>query len=162
MRLGRRLRLERPGQGESLLELSVLGHLNRWGSMTPGQLATAERVQPQTLTRALASLEAQGSVTRATHPDDGRRSLLSLTEPGRRALAHDMRQRDAWLALAMAEHLTTTERELLRLAGGLLERLADVDDVSALRPPEPGPPSARPGSGGAPPAPGRGDAEVAR
>jgi hypothetical protein len=36
-----------------------------------------------------------------------------------------MDQRDQWLAAAMAEKLTSTEAELLRLAGELLERLAD-------------------------------------
>jgi hypothetical protein len=34
--------------------------------------------------------------------------------------------RDAWLAAAMAAELTTTEIGLLRLAGSLLERLADA------------------------------------
>jgi DNA-binding MarR family transcriptional regulator len=125
--LGRRLRLERPEPGEPLLQLSVLAHLNRRGPMSPGELAAAERVQPQSLTRALASLEAGERIVRQAHPGDGRRSLLAITEAGRLALARDMRQRDAWLGEAMATHLTPTERELLRLAGELLERLADVD-----------------------------------
>jgi DNA-binding MarR family transcriptional regulator len=124
--LSRRLRMERAEPVEPLLPLSVLAHLNRRGPMTPGELAGAERVQPQSLTRALASLEAAGRILRQPDPGDGRRSLLAITEAGRLALARDMRQRDAWLAAAMAEHLTPVERELLRLAGELLERLADV------------------------------------
>jgi hypothetical protein len=40
-------------------------------------------------------------------------------------LTHDMHQRDAWLAKAM-ESLSVTERELLRLAAQLMERLADA------------------------------------
>jgi DNA-binding CsgD family transcriptional regulator len=35
-------------------------------------------------------------------------------------------QRDTWLAQAMTTQLTPTERELLRLAGGLMERLAEA------------------------------------
>jgi hypothetical protein len=42
-------------------------------------------------------------------------------------LTRDMQQRDAWLAGAMAAELSVTERELLRLAAQLLERLADVE-----------------------------------
>jgi DNA-binding MarR family transcriptional regulator len=127
MSLARRLKAERPADGLTSLELSVLGHLHRRGPMTPGDLAAAERVQPQTLTRALAALEAAGLLVRKPHPGDGRRVLLVLTAAGSQALRSDMAQRDHWLALAMAECLTTTEQELLRLAGELMERLADAE-----------------------------------
>lgn len=123
MSLGRRLRLER-GSGPTGLELSVLGHLLRRGPMSPGELASAEHVQPQSLTRALAGLEAAGLLVRSPDPQDGRRSRLRVTEAGRDELRHDMQRRDAWLTDAMTHELTATERELLRLAGLLLERLA--------------------------------------
>jgi DNA-binding MarR family transcriptional regulator len=125
MRLARRLRMERPAAGPPLQELSVLAHLNRSGPMTPGEIAAAERVQPQTLTRTLAELEGKGQIVRWTDTADRRRSLLSLTEAGLRALAADMRQRDNWLSLAMAEELTPTETRLLSLAAELMERLAE-------------------------------------
>jgi DNA-binding MarR family transcriptional regulator len=124
--LGRKLRLER-GSGLTALELSVLGHLHRRGPMNPGELATAERVQPQSLTRTLASLEAVGLVTRRADPHDGRRSLLVITDTGRDALRDDMQRREVWLRQAMTRELTGTECELLRLAGELLERLASAD-----------------------------------
>jgi hypothetical protein len=38
-----------------------------------------------------------------------------------------MRRRDAWLARAMALRLTRAEQELLRIAGELMDRLADTD-----------------------------------
>jgi DNA-binding MarR family transcriptional regulator len=125
--LARRLRLERDEARLTALELSVLGHLHRRGPLTPGELATAERVQPQSLTRALAALEAAGLASREPDPADGRRSLLAIAEPGLTALRTEMTQRDAWLAAAMAAELTTTEIGLLRLAGGLLDRLAAPD-----------------------------------
>jgi DNA-binding MarR family transcriptional regulator len=123
--LGRRLRLERNEVGHTALELSVLGHLHRRGPLTPGDLAMAERVQPQSLTRTLSALEVAGLLHRQPDPADGRRSLLAITEPGRTALRTEMAQRDAWLAVAMSKQLTSTEIGLLRLAGSLLERLAD-------------------------------------
>jgi DNA-binding MarR family transcriptional regulator len=126
MSLGRRLKAERQPGGFTSLELSVLGYLYRHGPMTPGELADAERVQPQTLTRTLANLEQQGLLSRRDHPDDGRRVLLALTQGGQDALRSDMTQRDAWLAGAMADRLTRAESEVLRLAADLMEQLAQT------------------------------------
>jgi DNA-binding MarR family transcriptional regulator len=127
-RLARRLRMERPESAETLLELSVLAHLYRRGPMTPGALAAAERLQPQSLTRTLARLEREQLAVRRPDESDRRRSLLALTESGRLALTRDMQQRDSWLAAAMARELTPAERQLLRLAGDLMDRLAEADD----------------------------------
>jgi DNA-binding MarR family transcriptional regulator len=124
--LGRRLRLERSATALTALELSVLGHLHRRGPLSPGELADAERMQPQSLTRTLAALEDAGLTLRQPDPADGRRSLLAITEHGQAALRAEMEQRDAWLATAMGAQLTTAEIGLLRLAGSLMERLADA------------------------------------
>jgi len=125
--LGRRLRAQRPENGLSLTKLSVLGQLYRRGSMSAAELAALERVQPQSLTRVLAELVEAGLVSRRADVKDGRRLLLDITGDGRAMLTRDMQQRDAWLARAMADELSVTERELLRLATQLLERLADVE-----------------------------------
>ena len=127
-RLARRLRVERPEGTQTALEMGILAHLSRRGPTTPGELAAAERVQPQSLTRKLASLERQLLAVRQPDDRDHRRSLLAITEAGRQALARDMRRRDAWLARAMALQLTQAERELLRIAGELMDRLADADE----------------------------------
>ena len=128
MALARRLKVERPAGGRTSLELSVLGYLHRRGPLTPGELAAADRVQPQTLTRTLTSLAESGLLSRQEHPHDGRRALLALTDAGRDALRHDMAQRDTWLDDAIGETLTDTERGLLRLAIELLDRLAEAEE----------------------------------
>jgi DNA-binding MarR family transcriptional regulator len=125
--LGRRMRAERPRGSVSSTKLSVLGHLRRAGSMTPGELAEAERLQPQSLTRALAALEDAGMITRHRHPGDRRQYLISATSAGLAALAEDMEHRDRWLAAAMAAGLTPAERDMLRLAATLHTRLADTE-----------------------------------
>jgi DNA-binding MarR family transcriptional regulator len=125
--LGRRLRLERPGHDVPLVQLAVLAELNDGGPMTPGQLAAAQRVQPQSLTRVLAALETKGLLERQADPGDGRRALLAITAAGHQALRRDVDQRDRWLAQAMADQLTPTEQELLRLAGQLMDRLAQAN-----------------------------------
>jgi DNA-binding MarR family transcriptional regulator len=125
--LGRRLRAERSGAGLTGLELSVLGHLYRSGPMSPGNLAAAEHVQPQSLTRTLTGLASAGLIRRTGDPADGRRSLLAGTVAGQDALRAEMQRRDTWLATAMSQTLTGTEIELLRLAGDLLDRLAQAN-----------------------------------
>jgi DNA-binding MarR family transcriptional regulator len=125
--LGRRLRLERTATAMTALELSVLGHLNRRGPLSPGELADAERVQPQSLTRTLAGLQEAALTLRQPDPADGRRSLLAITDTGQAALRSEMQQRDTWLSAGMAAQLTATEIGLLELAGPLLERLATAN-----------------------------------
>lgn len=127
MRLARRLRAERPRPGISLQKLSVLAHLNRSGPLSPGEVAAADRIQPQSLTRALASLERDGLIRRTADPRDHRRARLELTADGVAVLHADMHQRDVWLTRTISEQLTPTERELLRLASKLMQRLADAD-----------------------------------
>jgi DNA-binding MarR family transcriptional regulator len=114
--------------------LGILAHLYRRGPMTPGALAAAERLQPQSLTRTLARLERQRLIARRPDEQDRRRSVLALTDAGRQALVQDMRQRDSWLADAMAQQLTAAERDLLRIAGELMDRLADAGELPGSPP----------------------------
>lgn len=132
-RMARRLLVERRDAGISPGRLRLLGHLRIEGALSPSELAAREHVRPQTLTRLLADLEAEGLVARRHHDGDRRRVLICLTDEGVRRQNEDMRQRDAWLEQAMAAKLTPVEREVLRLAAGILERLAAAESAPELR-----------------------------
>ncbi len=123
MRLSRRLRAERSDVGLTLTQIATLGTLDRSGPLTPRELAEHEKVQPPSMTRVLASLEERGLIDRTPHESDGRQHLVSLTISARALLKEDRRRREAWLAQRLAE-LTTAERDLLRAAAPLLERLS--------------------------------------
>lgn len=125
-RLALRLRAERSVDGPSGAGLGLLGQLYRHGAMTASQLATAERVQPQSLTRTLAALEEQGLIERAPDPDDRRRQIIEFTDEGRDVLTSHMQESDDWLAGAL-DRLNPTERGVLRLATDLLDDLLDGD-----------------------------------
>ncbi|GAA1300300.1 winged helix DNA-binding protein [Planotetraspora silvatica] len=129
MRLARRLRAERPAESLSGAKLSVLAHLYRNRGMTPKEIAAADHVRAQSMTRVLADLERHGLVARDRDPSDGRQSLLTLTPAGEAALIEDMSHRDDWLGTAIARHLSPAERHLLYLAGELMDRLAAAEDV---------------------------------
>ncbi|HTY72433.1 MAG TPA: MarR family transcriptional regulator [Actinomycetes bacterium] len=125
MRLARRLRAERADTSLSLSQMAALGSLVRFGSLTPGELAEVEKVQPPSMTRTVASLEARGLVSRMPHPQDRRQVLLTATPEAEAMVRADRRRRDAWMSQRLSE-LTPAEREKLRAAAEILERLADA------------------------------------
>lgn len=125
MRLSRRLRHQRVDESLSPTEMSVLGALTRCGSATPGELARREHVQPPSMTRIVAMLEAKGLVRREPHPDDRRQIVVSRTEQAAAILEESRRKRNAWLA-QLAEGLTHEELAVLRDAAPVLEKLAHL------------------------------------
>ncbi len=72
-----------------------------------------------------------GLITRRTNEADRRQSLLEITGEGVRLLVEDVRGQRETLARAMMDALTPTERELLRLAAGLMDRLAEAAETRA-------------------------------
>lgn len=123
MRLGRRLRRERSDDSLTPSQLAVLGTLERHGALTPRELAEHEKIQPPSMTRILANLQALGLVERATRPADRRQVLVSLTPAAQQMVLEDRRRRDAWLARQLRE-LTPDERQTLRVTAEILGRLA--------------------------------------
>lgn len=122
-RLNRRLRRARPVSELPPGQMSALASLELAGAMTPRELADAERVQPPTMTRIVARLEELELVQRSPHPSDGRQVILAPSEQGRELVRENRRARTAWLAKQLAE-LTPEERETLRRAAEILERVA--------------------------------------
>lgn len=127
-RLIRRLRQERPEGELSFSQLNVLGWLEREGPMTNADLAAAERVTPQTMMRVTTDLVATELISRADNPIDRRQVLLKITPAGATLIREDRRRRDTFLAQAIETTLTPTERELLRLAAGLMDKLSEVHE----------------------------------
>ncbi|MFB7635678.1 MarR family winged helix-turn-helix transcriptional regulator [Streptomyces sp. NPDC056149] len=105
-------------------QVAVLGVLDRDGAMTTSDLATDQRVRPQSMARAVGLLLEQGLVTRRAHPTDGRKSLVELSDAGRAALEAERGRRAGWLATAIEAELTEDEREMLAGSAALMERLA--------------------------------------
>jgi DNA-binding MarR family transcriptional regulator len=127
MRLRRRLANERhPDNPLGMGAMAVLGCLFRHGDLTVGELASHEHVQPPSMTRTVSALEVGGYVTRRAHETDGRQVVVALSEQGRTTLLADRARRDAWLACRLRD-LTADERDVLRRAAPLLERLATAD-----------------------------------
>ncbi|MEZ0448572.1 MarR family winged helix-turn-helix transcriptional regulator [Cellulomonas sp. ICMP 17802] len=102
--------------------LPVLVHLVR-GPMSQRELASACEVTEQTMSRVLARMERTGYVTRRPHDDDRRRHVITITDPGRAALAVAA-DRDTAEAL-VTRGLTSEQTEQLRHLLALVARPQD-------------------------------------
>lgn len=65
-------------------ELLMLLHFSSRGSMPLKKASERLQVHPTSITNAVDRLEAAGLVARAPHPTDGRATLISVTDEGRR------------------------------------------------------------------------------
>ncbi|MDI2031642.1 MarR family transcriptional regulator [Saccharopolyspora sp. TS4A08] len=123
VRLNRRLRAQRADSALTLSQLSALSCLHKAGSMTPGELASKEGVQPPSMTRVIAALEENGLVVRRPHPTDGRQAIVEVTEPGVARVEEEVTIRERWLDQHLAE-LDAEELEVLSRASEIIDRLA--------------------------------------
>ncbi|GAB3283124.1 MarR family winged helix-turn-helix transcriptional regulator [Parasphingorhabdus pacifica] len=123
VRLNRRLRAQSGDSVITLSQLSALSTLNKAGSMTPGELAAKEGVQPPSMTRVIAALEERGMVARRAHPTDGRQAIVELTEAGQARIDEEISVRERWLDQQLVD-LTDEERAVLCRATEIIDRLA--------------------------------------
>jgi len=124
-RVARRLRQEgMVNQEASPSQLAALATLFLIGPMTLGELASAERVKPPTMTRIVAALEERGLVRREASAADGRVVHVVVTDEGRTAHEDYRKRRDAWLRHKLSQ-LTAPERHTLAEAAEILDRMAE-------------------------------------
>ncbi|MFD3577037.1 MarR family winged helix-turn-helix transcriptional regulator [Streptomyces sp. NPDC058644] len=121
--LVRRLRGVTPATGLSPSQRSVLARLGHTGPTTTAALAREELVRPQSMRLTVGALEEMGLVERAPDPDDGRQSVVSVTDQGQRTLTEMRAAKHDWLSTVLADGLDPAERRQLADAIVLLGRL---------------------------------------
>ena len=124
VRLARQLRFRRPDSPVSLTQLSALATLAKDGPMTPGTLATRERVRPPSMTRVIASLVELGLVERSSHPDDRRQVLVAVSPAGEELFEAERRAGMEWLQ-GRLEKLKQEDRATLLAAADLMFAIID-------------------------------------
>jgi DNA-binding MarR family transcriptional regulator len=122
LRAARRIRSQRVNTSVTLSQLSALATVGKCGPLSAGEIAGIERVQPPSMTKILASLEAAEWVERCSHPEDRRQSIISITPAGRALLAEETRARDEWLAQRLVD-FSADELAKLEAAVEVLDRL---------------------------------------
>jgi DNA-binding MarR family transcriptional regulator len=124
--LVQRLRQTEVVEGEpTSAEMSAMSRLDRTGPTTSADLARLERISPQSMGATVAALEERGVVERAADPEDGRRSILTLTAEGRALLQRRRSARSELLSHALESEFTRAELKQLQTAAPLIERLAE-------------------------------------
>jgi len=126
-RLARRLRQE-SSSGLSPSLTAALSTLERYGPLTPSELAARERVQRPTATRILAGLDAAGLIVREPDPSDGRVTRVRVTPAARTLLRRLRGRKTAYLARRM-RRLEPEELVTLEQAAGILERLLGEEEA---------------------------------
>lgn len=122
-RLNRRLRQETL-TGVSPSQEAALATISRLGSPTLGELAQAEQVQPPTMTRVVATMEAAALVIREGDAGDRRVIRVRLTPEGRATLDRIRSLKNAYLAHQIGR-LTAPERSRACELAALLEQLME-------------------------------------
>lgn len=128
-RLSRQLR-QRAEIGISPTQMSALAAIERHGSMTLGELAAHERVQPPSITAVVTRLEDQGLVERRPDPGDRRVARVEVTREGHKLVARSRSRKDAELDRRLGA-LTDDERATLADATAILERLVEAEQETS-------------------------------
>jgi DNA-binding MarR family transcriptional regulator len=113
-------------RGMSFTTASTLGRLEREGPVRLTVLAAAEGVAQPSMTQLVQRLENQGLATRVSDPDDGRVTLVAITDAGREVLTERRRERDARLVRLLATLSKEEQQELasaVRTALPLVRRM---------------------------------------
>jgi DNA-binding MarR family transcriptional regulator len=129
-RLKRRLR-EQAGRGDvTPSQAAVLLRLERDGAATVSALARAEGVRPQSMSSIITSLQDAGLVSGIPDPQDGRKTLMSLSKKCEKLLRVGRAARQDWLTATIRQKLSAQEQQKLKAALELFNRLTDEGPVS--------------------------------
>lgn len=124
-KLKRKLRDQAGGEDFTPSQVSVLLRLEKDGPATASNLAKAEAMRPQSMSALIAPLEAAGLVRGAPDPNDGRQTLLSLTQKCKERMQQRRAAKQDWLTRTIVAKLSAQEQERLAAALPILARLVE-------------------------------------
>lgn len=124
VRLERKLRKSAGGGGLTPSQYSALFTLDRHGPFRLGEMARREQITKSTVTRLVGGLEARSLVVRTPDEEDGRSTLVGISEAGRSLLAEVARASNDYLR-ARLEALPAADLDRLVAAVPVLVRLSE-------------------------------------
>ena len=125
-RLNRRFRkqISNPDQ-LSVAELNVIQLLmdNR---LLPSELCAQLALSSQYVSQVLNKLEQMEYISRGTVDNDKRKSYAVITEKGRKRLTDTREEREEWLAIAISQQFSASDKSLIKKAVELLSVLPEM------------------------------------
>jgi DNA-binding MarR family transcriptional regulator len=124
-KLKRRLR-EHGGRDDlTPSQASVVLRLEKDGPATVSSLARAEGMRPQSMSTIITPLQEAELVKGSPDPNDGRKTLMSLSKKCMKWLEEGRAARQDWLTVSLQEKLSVQEQQTLAAAMKLLARLVE-------------------------------------
>ncbi|WEY41348.1 MarR family transcriptional regulator [Paraburkholderia sp. SUR17] len=122
--VGRLVRAVREQSGtQSNAQNETLGFLERTGPVSIAMLAAGRGVTHQTMRLIVMKLVDQGLLSLVQDAEDGRAYLVHMTPAGRAQLKKDRAARTEWLTMQLLSRTNEEERELLKHAVQVLDKL---------------------------------------
>jgi DNA-binding MarR family transcriptional regulator len=124
-KLKRKLRDQTGREDFTSSQASVLLRLEKDGAATVSNLARAEAMRPQSMSAVITPLESAGLVSGTPDPNDGRQTLLSLTQKCRELIHKRRAAKQDWLTKKIVDKLSAQEQEQLGAALEIIARLVE-------------------------------------
>jgi DNA-binding MarR family transcriptional regulator len=125
-KLRRRLHEEARNDDLTPSQFAAFRRLIADGPTTLTELANAEGMRPQSMGAIVAALQAAGFVAGEPDPNDGRRTILTITDASRDLVRANRAAKNDWLFRTLDENFTEAERAHLSQSVELLRRLINL------------------------------------
>ena len=106
-------------------QIAAILRLEKDGPATVSSLARAEGMRSQSMSVVIAPLEEMGLVAGAADPNDGRKTLISLTKACKKSIEDGRAAKQDWLTKAIQQKLSPQEQKQVSSAIHLLARLTE-------------------------------------
>ncbi|PMD92427.1 hypothetical protein BWI97_20255 [Siphonobacter sp. BAB-5405] len=110
----------------SVAAQNVLYQLTLQAELLPSELCTRLNISSQYISQVFHQLETLHYISRKPSPTDGRKTLVSLTETGRKKVLDSRRERETWLVNQMNERFSAADKEVVRKTIDVLATLMDT------------------------------------
>ena len=115
LRVGTTLMVRHLARGTSLTSINVLAALAAEGPSRLTALATATGIAQPAMTQLVGRMDREGLVVRLIDPEDGRATLVAITDAGR-ALRAEQRQSVRERMVGLLDRLSADDQATLALA----------------------------------------------
>ncbi len=107
----------------SLTERSTMGLLYPDSRLAPSEIARIEKVTTQSMSQVINHLVELEYISRTPSDDDKRKTILRLTDAGRRRVESARQEKAEWLAQMLYQRITSQEKEILMESIDILSKI---------------------------------------